>query len=171
MRTPQNGQTRSNHSSGKRINKSSAKEYISDTLKPLLKHISIVLSRMKLPVILIGNMVTSIKSKKATGLMADLAILVRGKNYYSICITAVLYFCTMKRKGSSFLMTLENSRNKKSILRSPTDGFVEAIVDKDISSENRKMQAHSMTLKMTQPRNANETSDALHWSKEHKNAP
>ena len=67
----------------KQINKSGAKEYISDNLKAPLKHISNNisnnLSNGKLPAILIGNVVTSIISKKATGLLIDLGILFRDK--------------------------------------------------------------------------------------------
>ena len=64
----------------KHINKSRAKEYISDTLKALLKHIKNYLSNDKLPKILICDNCVSAVSKKATNLLFDLAILVRDKN-------------------------------------------------------------------------------------------
>ena len=66
----------------KRINKSSASEYISDSLKALLRQISDDLSEDKLPAILIGNIVTSMASKKPTDLLIDLGILVRDKKTY-----------------------------------------------------------------------------------------
>ena len=56
----------------------------------------------------------------------------------------------------------ENSKNSKSILRSHTEGLVQALADNfdtEISSQNGKMQTHSLALIMTQPCNGNETSE------------
>ena len=59
-------------------------------------------------------------------------------------------------------VALENSKNSKYIPRSHTEGLMQAIADKfdiDISSQNGKMQTHSLALIMTQLCNGNETSD------------
>ena len=56
----------------------------------------------------------------------------------------------------------ENSKNSTSIPRSHTERLVQAIAnnfDTDISSQNGKMQTHSLALIMEQPCNGNETSD------------
>ena len=63
----------------KRISKSSASKHVSDSLKALLREISDDLSEAKLPAILIGNIVTSIVSKKPSDLLIDLGILERDK--------------------------------------------------------------------------------------------
>ena len=56
----------------------------------------------------------------------------------------------------------ENSKNSKSILRRHTEGLVQVIADNfdtEISSQNGKMQTHSLAAIMTQPCNGNETSE------------
>jgi len=67
------------HEYQQRIDKSSAKEPVSDTLKTLLSNISNDLSESELPAILIGNIITSIVRKKPTTLLIDLAIQVQEK--------------------------------------------------------------------------------------------
>ena len=81
------------------INKSSPTEHISDSLKALLREISDDLPEDKLPAILIGNIETSIVSKKPSGLLIDLGIFVRDKK-----LIKHLYndgFVCSKLKGSS----------------------------------------------------------------------
>ena len=129
----------------KRINKSSASEYISNSLKALLREISDDLSEDKLPAILIGNIVTNNVSKKPTDLLIDLGILVKDKKLiehlydYGVCS-----YDEVKRFKSS--AALENSKNG-SILRDHTESLVQAVADNfdtDISLQNGKMQTHSL---------------------------
>ena len=129
-------------------------EHISDSLKALLKEISDDLSKDKLPAIMIGNIVTSIVSKKPSDLLIDLGILVRDKKLmehlcdYSV---ACLYDEVKRFKSSA---AQGNYKNANCVLRSHVEGLVEAVSDNfdtDISSQNGKMQTHSLVLLMTQP--------------------
>ena len=63
----------------KRINKSIAKEPLSESLTYLLSKISPDLSENELPSILIGNIIASIIRKKPTTLLIDLAVKVQKK--------------------------------------------------------------------------------------------
>ena len=146
----------------KRINKCSASEHISDSLKALLREISDDLCEEKLPAILIGNIVTSILSKKPSDLLIDLGILLRDKklieHLYDYCV--VCLYDEVKRFKSS--AGLDNYKNANCVLRGHVEGLVQAVADNfdtDISSQNGKMETHSLPLFMTQPIIENGTFD------------
>ena len=133
------------------INKSSAREHKSDSLKSPLREISADLSKDKLPAILIGNIVTSVVSKKPGALLINLGIIVGDKKLIEHLYDygVVFSFEEVKRFKSS--VTLENYKNAKCVIRSYVDGLVQAVADNfdtDIASQNGKMQTHSLALLM-----------------------
>ena len=104
---------------------------------------------------------TSIVSKKATDLLILEFLLQKGKliehlhDYGVVCSEDEAK--VFKSSGAP-----ENSENSKSILKSHTEGLVQAIADNfdtDISSENGKIQTHPLAVIMAQPCNSNESSD------------
>ena len=92
------------------ISKSSANEDISDSLR-LTWEISDDLSKDKLPAILIGNIVTSIVSKKPSDLLIDLGIFVTDKKLieHQHDYSVVCSYDEVKRFKSS--AALENYKN------------------------------------------------------------
>ena len=145
----------------KRISKSSASKHISDSLKALLREIPDDLSEDKLPAILIGNIVTSIVSKKPSDLLINLGILVRDKKLIEHLYDygVVCSYDEVKRFKSS--AAPENYKNANCV-EGHVKGLVQAIADNfdtDISSQNGKMQTHSFALLMTQPITENGSCD------------
>ena len=104
-----------------RVDKTAAKECVSETLTALLSQISDDLSANELPAILIGNIIPSVVQKKPTSLLIDLTLLVRKKFKASAAV--------------------ENTKNITLKLRNHTQGLVQAVADKfgtTISSQNGK---------------------------------
>ena len=99
-------------------------------------------------------------------MLIDLGILVRDKKliehlyHYGV----VCSYNEVKRFGSS--AALESYKNTNCVIRGYVEGLVQAVADNfdtDISSQNVKMETHSLALLMTQPITDNGSSD---WEKE-----
>ena len=79
-----------------RINKTAAKECVSETLRALLSQISDDLSANELPAMFIRNIITSVVRKKPTSLLIDLALLVREKKLIELLTTTKQFIFMMK---------------------------------------------------------------------------
>ena len=107
-----------------RIDKAATKECVSEALRVLLSQISDDLSSNELPAILVGNIITSVVRKKTTGLLIDLALLVREKKLikHLYDYKVVCSYDEVKRFKTS--AAVENTKNITLNLRNHTQGLV-----------------------------------------------
>lgn len=137
------------------INKEQAANSTSSTLQDLLAAISPDLS-FTLPALLIGNMITSIVTKKTTGLQLALGMLFRDSkellshmfDYKVTCsYDEVLRFKKSAAVAASTSITHQGISDAKS-------GLVQVVADNfdcDISSPNGKASTHSLAMIVMQP--------------------
>ena len=147
----------------RRINKSIAKESVSETLTNLLSKISEDLSGNELPSILIGNIITSIVRKKPTTLNIDLAIKVQKKELvdHLYDYRVVCSYDELKRFRAS--AAIENTKKSNANLRNHLDGLVQGVTDNfdvTIASQNGKKQTHALGLILTQQASANNVEES-----------
>ena len=137
-----------------RIDIQSAKSEVSPTLSRLLSEISKEgLKESSLPQIYIGNIITSIVSKRYTSLLVDLAVMVNKKELVEHLheYSAVCSYDELKRFRSSAAFHASNTLN--TTLRDHSTGLVQAVADNfdcNISSMNGLRQTHSLALMMIQ---------------------
>ena len=123
-------------------------------MRALLSQISDDLSANELPVILIGNIITSVVRKKPTSLHNDLALLVREKKLIEHLYDYKVVCSYDKRKRFKASAAVQNTKNTTLNLRNHSQGSVQAVADNfdtTISSQDGKKQTHSLALLLTQP--------------------
>ena len=141
----------------KRINKEIALKDVSETLSQLLSSISSKLSNNSLPSILIGNIVTSVYSRRATNLLIDLGLLVREKKVIESLYDfgVVCSYDEIKRFKASAALEGDSQKSESLLQDHSVGGLTQAVADNFdaiISSQNGKKQTHALALLLTQPR-------------------
>ena len=135
-----------------KIDKETAAADVSPTLQSLLSKICKEMN--SLPVILMGNMVTSIVTKRPTTLQVALGVLVRSKSLvetlHEFGVTCT-YDEMLRFKSSAAADAAQNSI--LSGISSSNDGLVQTVADNfdaNISSQNGLCSTHALALLVTQ---------------------